>query len=811
MRPARPSCILRLLSALILLVVSVAHAQSPDPADSVCPRSAEGSTVAQPPDLYSSGGKLEVTFNFKTTTDDNGLPRYCYITDTGLQAPTLHVNPGDQLIIHFNNQLPPVNSGAHHHMAAHATVTTDIASMCNATDMTAASTNIHFHGMNVAPVCQQDDVLNTLIQPTQSFDYVLPIPLNEPSGLYWYHPHPHGFSEGQVQGGATGALIVEGIETIYPQLASLPERTIVMRDQLMSAAEMALSASDSNAPIWDFNINYVPITYPNYTPAVIQTAPNTQEFWRVLNSDADLILDLQVVINGVPQPLQVYATDGVAVPVANGPITMTTIELGPGARAEFVVTTPNTGDTAQFLTIRHDTGPGGENEPPRPIANIVATSSTTTASATHPRQVKLDPNRRVRFDSLKDITPAANRRIGMSEEGENEATTQFFINVEPGGFFPFYMAEPPQVVSRQGTVEQWRVENLTDEDHIFHIHQIHFVQIAADDAPVDNPAILDTIRVPHHDADGTIHSVTLLMDFRDPNIIGTFVFHCHILAHEDAGMMAKIQVLPPALATTLAVALSPNPPVSTGPTTLTATITPSQTGAGSFTGQVTFTIDGASFPATPSAEGVATYSTTFATGSHSVSASFAGDDIYAPATGNTASFTIVAPNFSLTGSDVTISAPGGKGTASIALAPVGGFTGTVNFTCSVPSALTETKCSLSPASLSGSGSTTLSISTTAPSAAQRASNRNSLRLLFGSLLFAGLLIGRRSRRLLATFCLGALLVFLLSCGGGSSSSGPTSLSNPGTPSGTYTVVVTGTSGSGASQITATTNIKVVVN
>ena len=66
--------------------------------------------------------------------------------------------------------------------------------------MSATATNIHFHGTNVAPVCGQDEVVHTLIQPGQSFDYKVQIPQNEPPGLYWYHPHPHGFSEGQVQG-----------------------------------------------------------------------------------------------------------------------------------------------------------------------------------------------------------------------------------------------------------------------------------------------------------------------------------------------------------------------------------------------------------------------------------------------------------------------------------------------------------------------------------------------------------------------------------------------------------------------------------
>ena len=83
--------------------------------------------------------------------------------------------------------------------------------------MTPVSTNLHFHGLTVPPVCHQDDVLKTSIQPDDApFEYRLRIPDDEPPGLYWYHPHIHGFSKAQVLGGASGALIIEGIERADP-------------------------------------------------------------------------------------------------------------------------------------------------------------------------------------------------------------------------------------------------------------------------------------------------------------------------------------------------------------------------------------------------------------------------------------------------------------------------------------------------------------------------------------------------------------------------------------------------------------------
>jgi FtsP/CotA-like multicopper oxidase with cupredoxin domain len=223
-------------------------------------------------------------------------------------------------------------------------------------------TNIHFHGTNIAPTCGQDEVIHTLLQPGQSFDYTVQIPSNEPPGLYWYHPHPHGISEGQVQGGASGALIVEGIQNVDPAIAGLPERTLVIRDQNLPASEV----NDANIPAWDLSINYVPVAYPSYTPATIQTNPGQQELWRVVNAAADTILNLQFIVNGTAQTLQVVSIDGYPIAAGSSGQTSeneTSILLGPGARAEFVVTTPNIGDQAQLVTGYWNTGPDGDSDP----------------------------------------------------------------------------------------------------------------------------------------------------------------------------------------------------------------------------------------------------------------------------------------------------------------------------------------------------------------------------------------------------------------------------------------------------------------
>jgi len=99
-------------------------------------------------------------------------------------------------------------------------------------------------------------------------------------------------------------------------------------------------------------------------------------------------------------------------------------------------------------------------------------------------------------------------------------------------------------VLRSGAVEDWTIENRTRESHVFHIHQIHFRVLEIDGHPVNDEALRDTIEVPWSEAGAPYHKVKLRMDFRDPNIVGTFLFQCHIMQHEAGGMMGKIQVLP---------------------------------------------------------------------------------------------------------------------------------------------------------------------------------------------------------------------------------------------------------------------------
>jgi FtsP/CotA-like multicopper oxidase with cupredoxin domain len=349
--------------------------------DHFCPRPNAGTAVAPPPDLFSVDGVLNASFEYYTTVDNAGRTLFCFLTPDGLQSPALHIRPGDTLNLSVTNRNPPPPPGSPTEVVANAS------DRCGDLTMTITSLNVHFHGTNTSPVCHSDQVVHTIINSGETFEYSVKFPPNEPPGLYWYHPHVHGLSEAAVQGGASGAIVVEGIENVQPEVAGLPERVLMIRDQIpdpsISSCQTPGATLPSGAivPSWDVSLNYVPILCPGFAPAVIIMKPEQQEFWRVANASADTIIDLQVQYDGKAQPLQLVALDGVPTDSQDGTmrgqlVTQTDILLAPAARAEFIVTGPSAKvKSAQFLTLKVDTGPDGDTDPTRALASIVTTAS----------------------------------------------------------------------------------------------------------------------------------------------------------------------------------------------------------------------------------------------------------------------------------------------------------------------------------------------------------------------------------------------------------------------------------------------------
>ena len=285
-----------------------------------------------------------------------------------------------------------------------------------------------------------------------------------------------------------------------------------------------------------------------------------KEFWRVSNSSANTVLDLQLKYDGVQQPLQIVALDGVPTGSQDGKhegtiITQHDILIPPAGRAEFIVTAPDaTVKHAQFSTLAIDSGPLGDSLPFRPLADVVLTKEPLGL----PKMPK--PSGAAwaqRFADLAKLKPSVTRKLyfsetfGHAESGGDGASNHgalrvnFFITVKGQKPKLFDPNDPPAIVTSQGAVEDWIIQNRAPEVHEFHIHQVHFLLLAVNGVPVppEQRQFYDTFQVGYWDQVGPYASIKVRMDFRG-QVVGDFVYHCHILQHEDAGMMAKIRVLP---------------------------------------------------------------------------------------------------------------------------------------------------------------------------------------------------------------------------------------------------------------------------
>lgn len=482
--------------------------------------------LPEPPVVKAVNGVATVSL-IADINPATGLPGFEYEGVHGI-APTIEVAPGQRFVVDITDDLP--SSGG------------------LASDM-----NLHYHGMGSAPRKPGDDIIGVLAKPGQSLHYEVHVPITQEPGLYWYHPHVHGVTSYQVgEGGMSGAIIVTGIEKHLPELGKMKQRLIVVRATGIGVnAPPEDTAADSDdgmagmpmATARPLNSNKTPCLFYDglnvalngaYEP-VITIAPGERQFFRVVNATGHKTLKLNVEGENVA----LVAVDGYALDTYPGnPPTesMPYIIVPPAARAEFIVTGPASGH-GKFRTLCYNSGPNGDADPPWLLAKLEAPKHKNDGGDFSRGPITVGaPLARNVYDT-KLPPPAAKRVVVFSEN----AKPNFFINGKM-----FSAKAKPMYVVHVGTVEEWHVVNVTQEIHDFHIHQIHFLVQKINGVPLTHPYWADSVVIPHRYPIGTKSvpgTLDLLMDFRSPIIRGEFVFHCHILDHEDEGMMAKIEAI----------------------------------------------------------------------------------------------------------------------------------------------------------------------------------------------------------------------------------------------------------------------------
>ena len=466
--------------------------------DDVAPRGPaawESEELIEPEIRQSRDGLLRTDLAVRYAYKDIGGYRLHLRTyEGGIPGPTLRVQPGDMLRITLVNELPPnrdqmprdINHPHHFN-----------------------TTNVHVHGLHVSPGGIADNVLRPM-EPGQSYDIEIAIPEDHPRGTYWYHPHNHGSADVQITSGMAGALIVGGDFADVPDIAAARERVLVLNEVLFDY----LGTIETYDTVW-------PEAAPRFLSVngqrepIIRLRPGEVQRWRIVQAAHEN--NLRIGLDG--HDLHVIAYDGIPQPRV---VRLESLVMAPGQRADVLV---QAGEAGSYL-LQALPNDQGYPSPTGPLARVVVTGEPTRMNL--PAMLPAGP-----LAPIGDNELTGSRELvftAIEPEGPGGATYQEFAFLIDGRRF-----DPNRVDQRieLGSVEEWTVINDHHDDHVFHIHTnpIHVTKI--DGEPLAEPVWRDTAIVRRN---GSLTFRSRFLDFP-----GKTVLHCHMMNHEELGMMQLIE------------------------------------------------------------------------------------------------------------------------------------------------------------------------------------------------------------------------------------------------------------------------------
>ena len=426
-------------------------------------------------------------------------------------GPNLRVRPGDRLQIDLVNTLNALPSGLPQNSPFICSPVSGPGHASNSEQATTCDTNLHLHGLHVSPEGNGDNVFLT-VRAGESFQYEYQIPENHPGGLYWYHPHLHGTVTNQVFGGMAGPIIIEGDIDALPGIAGVPERLLVLQATQLYPDGSVVDIVDVPPAGPSMQKQYQRLVNGQMNPTLTMRPGETQR-WRILNASANVTY----LLNLDGHQLHQIAKDGNTL---NETWTRNAINLAPGERVEVLVQAGVAGNYA-LRTLPISTGFTTQKD--ATLATLVVDGSPMTPE---PLPTTLLP---VEDLSTADIT--AHRRFtfqnGTFPPLPRDAS--FWINNQA------FDETRDDAVVRLNTTEEWVIRNASGTWHPFHIHVNDYQVVAVNGQPVPVRYHEDTTGIPPF---GEITMRTRFLDFP-----GRWVFHCHILLHEDHGMMGTVRAL----------------------------------------------------------------------------------------------------------------------------------------------------------------------------------------------------------------------------------------------------------------------------
>ena len=462
-----------------LLAAPTAQAADPPPWQPV-----SGLPLQEPQQLHARNGVLKVTLDAELRTISvSGSDVVAQPFNGRLIGPTLHVRPGDTIDVTFRNATPQ-------------------------------DTNIHFHGLHVSPKGDGDNVFRRFRSGTTVRSRVT-LPPDHAPGTYWYHAHFHGLTEPQLMGGMSGLIVVEGLERLLPRsLRGVRQRQIAIRD-LQTPESMPWSTALSGEAI-DVQKPTMRLVNALREPRTALRSGETQ-LWRLANIGSDLFYDVQ--LDG--HQLIVLAEDGSPrwrVRSADH------LVMPPGKRFDVLVVGGRPG-RYELRTRSYHREEGFEDLPAAKLMDVdVLPGQGRADTAAVPDRLATPAG---------PVTGKVVKRRTFTFSFDFNSTEFARINGE--AFDPSKTNVAPVV----NTVEEWTLRNETTEDHPFHIHVNDFQVMSVNGKPFHASGLQDVVIIPRK-RNGKTGEVVIRIPFRQ--FTGHFVFHCHILGHEDGGMMQTVQV-----------------------------------------------------------------------------------------------------------------------------------------------------------------------------------------------------------------------------------------------------------------------------
>ncbi|MCW2134200.1 multicopper oxidase family protein [Arthrobacter sp. VKM Ac-2550] len=387
-----------------------------------------------------------------------------------------------------------------------------------------APTNLHVHGLHVSPQGNSDNPFVS-IDPGGSFDYEFALPGDHPPGTYWYHPHRHGHVAGQVAAGLYGAIVVEDSDPVP-----------VTRDRVLVVSDLSLDASGNLAEVDQMQQmmgreGELVLVNGQLRPQ-LRAAPGERERWRLINACPSRYLRLGLEGQGV----RLLSRDLGRLPI---PEDVTEVVLAPGNRIELLVETRQGASALTAAPVDRGNMNGmmggamrGANVPGGDPVELLTLAVSGSADADPGPVPEGRPLRDLRNEPViaartLDFAMGMNGNMGRGMGNGQGARMAFTINGRE--FDPERLDESVAA----GTVEEWILTNSSPMDHPIHLH-VWPMQIVQDgDRDVTEPKWQDVVNVPARS------KVKVRVAFDD--FAGRTVIHCHILDHEDQGMMATVQ------------------------------------------------------------------------------------------------------------------------------------------------------------------------------------------------------------------------------------------------------------------------------